>query len=70
MRTIRVSIMKLSLRLPSARVAGICLLLGVASLVHAKDSALNYLPKDKPEAASILPPPPFPDSAEQNADLD
>ena len=62
--------MKLSFRLPFVRVAGICLIIGVASLVHAKDSALNYLPEGKPEAASILPPPPFPDSAEQNADLE
>ena len=62
--------MKLSFRLPSTRVAGISLLIGIASLVHAKDSALNYLPAGKPEAASILPPPPFPASAEQNADLD
>ena len=62
--------MKLSFRLPSARVAGICLLIGTASLLQAKDSALNYLPANKPEAASILPPPPFTDSAEQNADLD
>ena len=62
--------MKLTFRLPSARVAGICLFIGVASLVHAKDSTLNYLAAGKPEAASILPPPPFPDSVEQNADLD
>ena len=36
----------------------------------AKDATLNYLASGKPEAASILPPPPFPDSVEQNADLD
>ena len=36
----------------------------------AKESALNYLKDGKPEAATVLAPPPLPNSAEQAADLD
>ena len=36
----------------------------------AKDSALYYLKAGKPDAATLLAPPPLPDSAEQAADLD
>lgn len=36
----------------------------------AKDSALHYLKDGKPDAASLLAPPPLPDSAEAAADLD
>ena len=36
----------------------------------AKESALNYLTAGKPEAATLLAPPPLPDSPEQAADLD
>lgn len=35
----------------------------------AKDSALHYLKAGKPDAATLLAPPPLPDSAEQIADL-
>jgi len=40
-----------------------------ATGVFAKESALNYLKKDKLEAASLLPPPPVLGSPEQAADL-
>ncbi len=36
----------------------------------AKDLALNFLEDGKPDAATLLPPPPLPDSAEQAADMD
>ena len=36
----------------------------------AKDAALHYLPPGSPDAASLLAPPPLPDSPEQAADLD
>ncbi len=36
----------------------------------AKESALKYLKDGKPEAATVLAPPPLPDSAEQAADMD
>ena len=36
----------------------------------AKESSLNYLKAGKPEAATLLAPPPLPDSAEQAADMD
>jgi acid phosphatase (class A) len=36
----------------------------------AKDSALHYLKAGKPDAATLVAPPPLPDSPEQAADLD
>jgi len=36
----------------------------------AKDATLNYLKAGKPDAASLLAPPPLPESAEAAADLD
>jgi acid phosphatase (class A) len=36
----------------------------------AKESTLNFLKEGKPEAATLLAPPPLPDSAEQAADME
>lgn len=38
--------------------------------LHAADTELNYLPDHKPNAITLLAPPPLPGSAEQAADLD
>ena len=46
----------------------LALALSVSS--QAKDTALHYLAVGTPEAATILPPPPAPDSVEQAADMD
>jgi acid phosphatase (class A) len=42
----------------------------LATAVFARETALNYLTADVPAAATLLAPPPLPDSAEQAADLD
>jgi acid phosphatase (class A) len=41
-----------------------------ASAAFAKAGALNYLDAGKPSAATLLAPPPLPDSAEQAADME
>jgi len=50
----------------TAMVAGLVL----ATPVFAKDTGLNYLKAGKPDAATLLAPPPLPDSPEQSADMD
>jgi len=62
--------MNFSFRLPVARAAAMGLLLASTLFVQAKDHELSYLPEGKPDAATLLPPPPFPNSAEAAADLD
>ena len=42
----------------------------VSAVALARESALNYLAPGHPEAATLLAPPPLPDSPEQAADLD
>ena len=46
------------------------LLIGLSLSGLAKDHELSYLPTGKPDAATLLPPPPLPHSAEEAADLD
>jgi len=46
------------------------LFIAASGLVLAKESDLNYLATGKPEAATVLAPPPLSDSPEQAADLE
>jgi len=62
--------MRFSFRQPVARAAALGLLLATTLCVQAKKHDLSYLPEGKPDAATLLPPPPLPHSAEEAADLD
>ena len=46
-----------------------CLVIAVAPL-HAADKKLHYLASGQPDAATLLAPPPLPDSPEQAADME
>lgn len=50
-------------------IAVIAIAAGTFSVALAKDATLHYLKDGKPDAATILPPPPLADSAEALADL-
>ena len=63
--------MKLPINAPSYRPGLLVTLFALLCFgATAKDSALHYLKDAWPEEATLLPPPPRPDSAEQAADLD
>ncbi len=54
----------------TSRLVAVLIFLAVASTPWAAQADLNYLPAGKPDAATLLAPPPLPGSAEQEADLD
>lgn len=56
-------------RLPRSLICALVLAIACAASL-AKDSTLYYLEAGKPDAATLLAPPPLPDSAEQAADMD
>jgi acid phosphatase (class A) len=63
--------MKFSQPVPFVRTAALTAIVALSLLcgASAKDSSLNYLPPNQPDAATLLPPPPLPGSPEQAADM-
>ena len=57
-------------RLFASRLAPVLILLAIAVAPLAAQTNLHYLPPGQPDAATLLAPPPFLDSAEQIADLE